>query len=321
VLRTWVIGASGLIGQSVWRAAQRAGHEPRRVLIPWKAGPTEQLAALSRGLRGVVEEAAGAPWNVVWVAGAGVVGTSPEALATEAQVFDGFLGDLAGLAIRDRAPEAIFVASSAGGLYAGSSAAPFTEDSPLAPLAPYGRQKAEIERCAREFASRTGVPTMIGRITNVYGPGQNLDKAQGLVSQLGKACLLHRPISLYVSLDTTRDYIFVDDCARMIVAALDDLTGLAELDNPVVKILGSGVPATIATLLGEYRRLFRRRPPVVLGDSPNHKYQVRDLRMRSTTWPHLNRIASTTLPAGIGATVADLSKQLRRGEMAVASTR
>ena len=99
-----------------------------------------------------------------------------------------------------------------------------------------------MEARTRDFARRTGVPTMIGRITNVYGPGQNLGKAQGLISQLGKAYLLRQPISLYVSLDTTRDYIFVDDCARMIIAAVDDLRGTRDPGTAVVKIIGSGVP-------------------------------------------------------------------------------
>ena len=75
---------------------------------------------------------------------------------------------------------------------------------------------------------------------------------------------------------------------------------------------------TIAAILGEYRRLLRRRPPLVLGDSPNRRFQVRDLRMRSVAWPQLDRLASTTLPAGIAATVADLSAQLRVGRAGLA---
>jgi UDP-glucose 4-epimerase len=111
----------------------------------------------------------------------------------------------------------------------------------------------------------------------------------------------------------------VDDCARMIVAGMDRLARSAPGDGPVVKILGSGVPVTIAAILGEYRRLFRRRPPLVLGDSPSRRFQVRDLRMRSVIWPELNRFARTTLPTGIGATVADLSTRLRNGDMSASA--
>jgi UDP-glucose 4-epimerase len=319
---TWVIGASGLIGQGVRRAALRQGHDVRRVPVPWTRAAADQQAALRNGLEVMREEAAGEPWSVVWVAGAGVIGTSSEALQTESDVFGTFLDDLAATASSARgcaAPGALFLASSAGGLYAGSSAPPFTERSAVVPLSSYGHQKVDMEARATAFAHRTHVPTMIGRMTNVYGPGQNLAKPQGLISQVGKAYLLRRPISLYVPLDTIRDYLYVDDCARMIVAGVDRLRLSAPGDGPVVKILGSGVPMTIATILGEYRRLFRGPPPLVIGDSPNRRYQVKDLRTRSVVWPELNRLARTTVPTGIGATVADLSARLRIGEMAASA--
>lgn len=308
---TWVVGASGLVGQGVCRVGRRRGLALRRFPVPWAASAAEQRAALRSGLDAVEDECGGGPWNLVWVAGAGVIGTSPAGLATEAEVFGGFLDDVAGAA---GGPASLFLASSAGGVYAGSrSGAPFTERSEVAPLAVYGEQKLIMEDAARRFAARTGIPSMIGRLTNVYGPGQNLAKPQGLISQIGKAYLTRRPISLYVSLDTIRDYVFVDDCAAMIVAALDRLAGSGEQPVPVVKIIGSGAPVTIAAILGDYRRLLRRRPPLVLGDSPNRRFQVRDLRMRSIVWPELNRLARTTLPTGISATVADLSARIRSG--------
>jgi UDP-glucose 4-epimerase len=173
-----------------------------------------------------------------------------------------------------------------------------------------------MEASAADFARATGVPTLIGRLTNVYGPGQNLAKPQGLISQLAKAYLLRRPISVYVSLDTIRDYIYVDDCAEMIVAGMERLGRTTPPDAAVVKIVGSGVPVTVGAILGDFRRLFRRRPPTVLGDSPARRFQVKDLRMRSLVWPELNRFSRTTLPTGIGATVADLSIRLRSGELA-----
>ena len=48
-----------------------------------------------------------------------------------------------------------------------------------------------------------------------------------------------------------RDYIYVDDCARTIVAGMDRLRVSAPTDGPVMKIIGSGVPVTIAAILGD----------------------------------------------------------------------
>ena len=64
-----------------------------------------------------------------------------------------------------------------------------------------------MEADLRRFAAATGTAVLVGRIANLYGPGQNLAKPQGLVSQLCLANLTGQPLSIYVSLDTLRDYL------------------------------------------------------------------------------------------------------------------
>jgi UDP-glucose 4-epimerase len=168
------------------------------------------------------------------------------------------------------------------------------------------------EQRAAAFAAATGVPVVIGRITNLYGPGQNLSKPQGLISHLCQAQLTRQPISVYVSLDTIRDYLFVDDCADMIRLALDgahratDGGGVA-----LVKIFGSHQPVTIGTLIGECRRVFKRPLRVVLGTSSTARYQASDLRIRSIVWPELDHRAMTSLPAGIAATADELFRTVQ----------
>ncbi|MBW9214089.1 NAD(P)-dependent oxidoreductase [Mumia sp. zg.B53] len=306
---TWVIGASGLVGSAVLRAAARSGDRARGVVVPWARGPDEQVTALRSGVHRAADESGDGGWTVVWVAGAGVVGTQESVLAAEATVFSAFADEL--VRMGDHGPRALFVASSAGGVYAGSEAPPFTEDTPEVPLAPYGRHKLEIEAITADLVRRSGLPTMVGRLTNVYGPGQNLAKAQGLVSQLVKASLVRRPLSLYVPLDTTRDYVFADDCAKVVLRALALMSDRERTQEPVIKIIGSGRPVTIATLLDTLHRILKRRPPVVLGDSPSRRFQVRDLRMRSTRWTQLDSLVSATLPEGIASTVDDVGRRLR----------
>ena len=86
--------------------------------------------------------------------------------------------------------------------------------------------------------------------------------------------------------------------------------------RPTVKILASGRSTTVAELLGVFARVSRRRPPVVLGDSPSRKFQVRDLRLRSMVWTDLDRLVTTTLPVGIDATIKDIGSRVRAGELA-----
>jgi UDP-glucose 4-epimerase len=277
--------------------------DPHRAAGNLKAG-VQQLRACT----------AGGPWNVIWVAGAGVVGTSQSELAQEHEQFVGLLE-----ALGDTPPDGpgtIFLASSAGGVYAGSSGPPYTEHSEPLPLAPYGFNKLRMEATVLEFAEQQRLSVVIGRIANLYGPGQNLSKPQGLISQLARAHLLRQPLSLYVSADTTRDYLYVGDCAEMVLSTLETATAHPDAARRVmIKILASEAPTTIAAVLAEFQRLVKRRLPVILADSPNRRFQVRDLRLKSVMSPYLRRHARTTLAAGIDATVGDLARQVRRGEL------
>src|SRR5204863_492752 len=84
-------------------------------------------------------------------------------------------------------------------------------------------------------------------------------------ADLRRAHLTRNSLSVYVPLDTIRDYLFVDDCADMICDALAGAADSAEPAIPLVKILAAHQGVTIGTLLGEFRRVFKRIPLVVLG--------------------------------------------------------
>ena len=309
---SWVVGSGGLLGQAVTSRLRRDDNGPVLTSrIPW-ADVSGSRSALQGALVAFLDRAnsTATSWRIAWCAGAGVTGTSAQTLRDEVTTFHGFLDVLTTHA--GPATGTFFLASSAGGVYAGASSPPFTEAHQPRALAPYGEAKLAAEAAAGRFAQATGNRVIIGRIANLYGPGQNLAKAQGLISHLCRAHITGQPLSVYVSLDTIRDYLYVDDCAGMISDALRlDPT----FEGPLTtKILASHQGTTVGALIGECRRVFKRTPRLVLGTSATAKFQVKDLRLRSTVWPELNRRALTTLPAGIAATAASLlrSSQLAR---------
>jgi nucleoside-diphosphate-sugar epimerase len=290
----WVIGSGGLLGGAVVRRLRRRGGEVLVSSIPWHDS-SAALAVLLRDAGSLPEVGA----EVYWCAGAGVVGTSVEALDDEVELLTAFLAGW-----QPQGSCSFFLASSAGGVYAGSSGPPFNEDSVPNPLAPYGHAKLRAEEVVRQFAERTGSSALIGRISNLYGPGQDISKPQGLISQLIRAQVTRQPLSIYVSLDTMRDYLYVDDAADMVVTGL----GLVGQGRGVhVKVLASERAVTIAAILADLRRISRRRAMVVLGASPNSRFQVRDLRMRSTAWPPLGPLVRTPLIVGMSSTISSLS--------------
>nr|WP_232523772.1 NAD-dependent epimerase/dehydratase family protein [Nocardioides sp. MAH-18] len=290
----------GLLGGHLEERLLASGDAVRTVAVPWgdHDGALRALLAAADGAA-----AASPDWRLAWCAGAGVVATPAADLDAEVQLFQDFVDAVA------HPPASMFLASSAGGLYAGSPGPPpFDERSEVVALAPYGEAKSAMEAIAQGLA-RDGTRLLVGRIANLYGPGQDLTKPQGLISQL---CLAHETrgtLNLHVSLDTLRDYLYVDDAAAMVTAALD-LVGAEPPGSAVTKVFASGRAVSVGTVVGEATRVLRRHPRVSTRQAPGR--QVRDLRLRSTVWPHLDVLARTPLAVGLRATAADVAARSHR---------
>lgn len=293
---TWVVGAGGLLGSHLTRALGPAAWTAPR--IPWSAPDAgDHLGAAARAFRG---HAGDGPWQVAWCAGAGVTATAPEDLAREVDALRAVLDGLG-----DPAQGRVFLSSSAGGVYAGASGPPFDESSSPRPLAAYGETKLQMEALTRSW----GGAVVIGRIANLYGPGQDIAKPQGLISQLCRAHLLREPLQVYVPLDTVRDYLYVEDAARLVLGCLDRAEGVT------VKVLASQQGITIGAVLAELRRVSRRAPRLVLSASAQARVQARDLRLRSRVWTDLDQAPLTPFPVGVKRTLDDLSLRLRAGRL------
>ncbi|MDQ1482558.1 MAG: UDP-glucose 4-epimerase [Actinomycetota bacterium] len=325
---TWVIGRGGLLGRSLDKAlelseggAARESHPGLHVWHP--AEPISWLAAragaveLRQQAREFLDAVGDRPWSVAWCAGSGITGTSANALELELDALGETLDALADAP--NRRSGAFFFASSAGGVYAGVGAPPYDESSPVRPLSAYGQAKLDGEALVTAWSRQTGTPALIGRIANIYGPGQNLAKAQGLISQICRSHLTGQPLSIYVSLDTLRDYLFAPDGARLIASGLARLRREENVRQPsapasvVTKVLASQRAITIGAVLGEMRRIFKSQPRIVLGASAVSAMQARDLSLRSRVWPELDRRSLTPFPVGVATTRADLLRRLQRG--------
>lgn len=310
----WVIGARGLLGSalsttiSARQGWDLLGVEP----LPW--GDEGDLAGTAADTMERLLDAAVAAettWSVIWAGGAGVTSTPQSALDAELTQLGTVLDALSSRLGREVPPGTIFYASSAGGVYGGSAEPPFTEASEPVPISPYGHFKLSAEAAVEQFAIAYGVASLVGRIANLYGPGQKLSKMQGLISHIARAQYSPAPASIFVPLDTVRDYLYVTDCAELICDALDYLAA-AKGTAHVTKILASGQGVTIGELLGHFHALAKARPHIMLGQSSASALQASDLRLRSTVWPELDRRPLTPLPAGIHATMQSVLGELVR---------
>lgn len=312
---TWVIGAGGLLGSSTVDAVARRGPvwSPEEA-IGW-AGSDVHLQ-LTRSTRDFLVAADGRPWQIAWCAGASTTSTTWGGVRQETELFDSFLHSLESHIAGNR-DGALFVASSVGGVYAGSDGAPFSESSVTAPVSPYGHAKMRLEKAAIQWSRQAGVAVVIGRISNLYGPGQNLAKSQGLISRLCRAYLSCQPTSIYVPLGTLRDYIFASDCGALVSDLMIRLRHEVVLTGETahVKILASHQSVTLGSVIAELRRIMKRPPKIVYGTSPSSRFQAHDLRVRSEIWPELDKRSLTPLPAGMNQTIDGLTRMMQAGRL------
>jgi len=96
-------------------------------------------------------------------------------------------------------------------------AAFFTESSPFAPNSPYAASKAAAEHLVRAARHTFDLDTVITRCGNNYGPRQFPEK---LIPLMLANALRDEPIPLYGDGRNVRDWIYVDDHCRAILAVL-----------------------------------------------------------------------------------------------------
>jgi len=115
----------------------------------------------------------------------------------------------------------IVFASSGGTIYGEPKMIPIHEDHPLLPKAIYGQSKLTIENFLNFYARSTGIDVNILRISNPFGPGQNPNKAQGIVAVAMGSAYYNRVLKIYGKGEAVRDYIYVDDVAEAMLLAAE----------------------------------------------------------------------------------------------------
>jgi len=307
----WIVGSGGLLGSCLRAEISRKmnGSQywvPQFKQFSWNS-PIQLQQEFAESAyqfgRVVREHSDESGWGVVWTAGAGVIGTSEQGLAAETATFQLLLNMVDSHVLnKSPGPGLVFLSSSAGGLYGNCPDQTITELSECRPISEYGANKRRQEELLNAWADdRPQVTCRIGRISNLYGKGQNLSKPQGLMSHISKCHIWQRPIHIYVPLDTIRDYIHVDDCARQIACCLRNwMVASKAKGESRVKIFAAEQPTSVAEIVGSFARLAsRRRPRVICAPSALGLQQPRRLLFRSIVAPCVKALPKTALQVGL----------------------
>lgn len=135
----------------------------------------------------------------------------------------------------ERSLEKFLFVSSGGTVYGHPVRLPIDEEHPTNPVSPYGITKLAVEKYGLMYWRSKGLQFVAVRPGNPYGPGQLGSRGQGFVATAMQQVLDGGPITIFGGRGTVRDYIYVDDLANGIVAALEHAEGGSVLN------IGTGV--------------------------------------------------------------------------------
>jgi dTDP-glucose 4,6-dehydratase len=147
-----------------------------------------------------------------------------------------------------------FVHISTSEVYGSALAEPMNEDHPLMPTTPYAAAKCGADRLVWSYLVSYGIPGVIIRPFNNYGPYQHLEK---LVPRLITSALMDEPLTIFGTGEASRDWLFVEDTTRGVEAAL-----LAPAEKVVGQVinLGTGRATSVREIALAVLRILGKPP-------------------------------------------------------------
>ncbi len=172
-----------------------------------------------------------------------------------------------------------FVQISTDEVYGSIASGSFDEQTPLMPRNPYAASKAGGDRIAYSFWASFGVPVIITRASNNYGPYQYPEK---LIPLFVTNALVDRELPLYGDGGNIRDWLYVGDHCSAIAFLIEHGT-----PGEVYNIAGGNERANIEItkkileILGKPEDLIR-----FVADRPGHdrRYSLDGSKLAALGW-------------------------------------
>jgi len=255
-VRILVTGGAGFIGTNLVRRLLSEGHEPV-VLDDFSSGLESNVKDLDVSLlRGSLVEpdvVMGAARGAEAIVHLGARGSVPRSIthpiATHEVNATGTLNVLEAA----RAQDAHVIMSSSSSVYGANPLLPKVERTWTQPLSPYAGSKLAGEGYMLGYQASYGLPTLVLRFFNVFGPWQRPDHDYAaVVPKWLWRMMTGQSIEVHGDGTQTRDFTYVDSVVDVLVDALDQRVSL---DSPVNLAFGKRVSlldvlAQMETLLG-----------------------------------------------------------------------
>jgi nucleoside-diphosphate-sugar epimerase len=144
------------------------------------------------------------------------------------------------------------VFTSSSSVYGEAELYPTPEDTPPAPLSPYGITKLTCEHLLRACTRSFGLDAVVLRYFNAFGPRQRPDMA---FTRIAAALARGRPFELYGDGTQSRGFTYVGDVVSATVAAMERGSGTYNV--------GGGTEASLLETIAILERLAGRTLEVV----------------------------------------------------------
>ena len=315
---SWVIGSRGLLGSAVSEESKKSSQtwQPTKKIIWDSNGSLDAAYQQKVSIEDAVNEFANTigsdTWEIYWCAGIGVVGSDNELLDREVAAINTLITCILRSGVTAGKNGKLFFASSAGGVYAGSANPPFTEETSPHSISSYGAQKLRIEKLLLDFGQSNNFRVCIGRVANIYGANQNIRKNQGIVTALIKSTILNTTVSMYVPLNTIRNYIHASDAAIKIVNFMRNSNQNNELRN-----ICSDENWSLGSLLRITKEVAKKRIHLAQSIRKESLLQPLDLRIKTLHQTNDPFVQEVSLPVGIFMVREHLLKIHQNGNLQI----
>jgi dTDP-glucose 4,6-dehydratase len=258
-----VTGAGGFIGSHLTEALVRAGAKTRALVHYDARGDWGHLASLPNDVLRDIEVVSGDVRDRVFMREAvrgrtvvfhlaALIGIPYSYHAAQSYVDTNVHGTLSVLeACRDGSVERL-VHTSTSEVYGTAQYTPMDEHHPLHAQSPYAATKVAADQLAYSYFAAFGLPVVIVRPFNTYGPRQS---ARAVIPTIVTQAIAGGDIELG-NLKPVRDFLFVVDTAAGFLAAAqaDPRKVVGEVIN-----LGTGTGVTVGDLVDLVGKLLNRR--------------------------------------------------------------
>lgn len=151
----------------------------------------------------------------------------------------------------------IIMVSSGGAVYGTSTLPRIREDHPNNPKSSYGVIKLTQEKYLKLYGENHGIKYCILRLSNPYGPFQDPNGKQGVVSNFMIKIMKGEDLVVIGDGSVVRDFFYIEDTCNAILKADSHV-----LESGNVFNIGSGIGYSITSLISEIEMVTNRRAAV-----------------------------------------------------------